>query len=126
MPGWRARAAVIAQAGGGWSDMEVVWHLHLPDVAAVDALIARGEIAWLRDPDTGCRLFPGVQFRSDAFRRDLLSVCAAFTVANGWTQWSVLVARHDALDGRSMLEALADGEVAACLEVAEAFGNTGA
>ncbi len=55
----------------------------------------------------------------------LAEVLAAFTVRDPWTQLSVLLSPQDALDGRSILDALHAGEVQAAVGVANSFGNTG-
>ena len=49
-----------------------------------------------------------------------------FTVRDGWTQLSIIMSPHDALDNRSLLDALKDGDIDAAVGVAASFGDTGA
>ena len=70
-------------------------------------------------------LYPLFQFDSPAVLVGLPEVLKAFTVRNGWTQLSVLLSPQDALDGRSVVDALKQGDVEGAVSVAATFGDTG-
>lgn len=119
----RAKAALIKRAGGALSATQAGQLLGAVTRQAVEKRRERGTL--LAVQMHGEYFYPLCQFDGDEVIEGLPSVLRAFTVKNEWTQLSVLLAEHDALDGRTVLQALEAGNVAAAVDVANSFGNTG-
>jgi hypothetical protein len=103
-----AMASLIAQAGGA---------VTAPDAAALLGGITRQAVEKRRERGTllavmlngECR-YPVFQFEHAEVLAGLPTVLKSFTVRDGWTQPSVLMSLHDALNGRTVVAALKDGE----------------
>ena len=120
----RAKLAVLERAGGA-ATVEQVRPL-LGDISrqAVEKRRERGGLLAVRIG--GEYRYPVCQFADGDVLPGLPEVLRAFTVRSPWTQLSVRGAEQDALDGRTVLQALRDGDVAEAVAVAASFGDTGA
>ena len=120
---YRAKSALLVRAGGTLSAAQVGELLGQVSRQAVEKRRERGTL--LAVQLRGEYHYPLCQFEGAEVIEGLPRVLKAFTVQNGWTQLSVLLSEQDALDGRTVLQALRAGEVAAAVDVAASFGNTG-
>lgn len=119
-----AKTAVLKRAGGAVTVEEARPLLGGVSRQAVEKRRERGTLLGLR---IGSEYrYPLCQFADGDVLPGLPDVLRAFSVRSPWTQLSVLVAEQDALDGRTVLQALRDGDVAEAVAVAASFGNTGA
>lgn len=119
----RGQADLLARAGGSVSAAEAGELLGNVTRQAVEKRRERGTV--LAVQVQGEYRYPVFQFEQAAVLEGLPAVLKAFTVRNAWTQLSVLLSRHEALEGRTVVEALRDGDVDAAVAVAERFGTTG-
>lgn len=119
----RAKAALITRAGGALTTAQVGELLGNVTRQAVEKRRERGSL--LAVQHRGEYLYPLCQFEGEEVVEGLPDVLKAFTVKSGWTQLSVLLSPHDALDGQTVLEVLRAGHAAAAVDVASSFGNTG-
>ncbi len=119
----RAKTALIDRAGGALSTAQVGELLGDVTRQAVEKRRERGTL--LAVQLRGEYYYPLCQFDGEEVIEGLPNVLKAFTIKNGWTQLSVLLSEQDALDGRTVLEALRAGEVDEAAAVARSFGNTG-
>jgi len=118
------RVELLEQAGGAWSTAQVAKAIG-SSRQAIDKRRRRGTLLALPTP-SGDYVYPTCQFAKDGRSLPgLQRVLAAFREPDPWTQLSVLAAPHDALDGRTPLEAIAEGDVDEAVAVAEGFGETG-
>jgi len=120
----QAKVAVLERAGGAVTVEEVRPLLGDVSRQAVEKRRERGALLAIRIG--GEYRYPLCQFADGDVLPGLSNVLRAFTMRNPWTQLSVLVAPQDALDGRSLLDALRAGDVDEAAAVAASFGNTGA
>ena len=118
----RAQASLIDQSGGAVTAVKAAKLLGKTR-QAVEKRRERGTL--LAVMAAGEYLYPLFQFDSPAVLAGLPDVLKAFTVRNGWTQLSVLLSPQDALDGRSVVEALKQGDVEGAASVVATFGDTG-
>ena len=118
----RAQASLLDQSGGAVTAIKAA-ELLGKTRQAVEKRRERGTL--LAVMAAGEYLDPLFQFDSPAVLVGLPEVLKAFTVRNGWTQLSVLLSPQDALDGRSVVDALKQGDVEGAVSVAATFGDTG-
>jgi|GEM_PF-4488369 len=120
----RARADLVIRAGGAVSAADSATRLGGIAVEVVEQRRTQGELlAVLLE---GEHRYPRFQFDNAAVLAGLPAVLQAFSVRNGWTQLSALLSPQDALDGRTVIDALAHGDVDAAIGVAAGYGETGA
>jgi len=120
---YRAQADLLTRAGGAVSAAEAGELLGNVTRQAVEKRRERGTLLGVQVQ--GEFRYPLFQIEQSTILEGLPTVLKAFTVRSGWTQLSVLLSPQDALDGRSVIEALRDGEVDAAAAVAASFGTTG-
>ena len=120
----RAKVALLWEAGGAVTVEDARPLLGGISRQAVERRRERGTLLGLKIG--GEYRYPLCQFGDGDVLQGLPDVLRAFTVRSPWTQLSVLISPQDALDGRSVLEALRAGDVGEAVAVAESFGNTGA
>lgn len=118
-----ARASLIAHAGGAITAVEAAALLGGITRQAVEKRRERGTLLAVM-LNGECR-YPMFQFEHAAVLAGLSAVLKAFSVRDGWTQLSVLLSPHDALDKRTVVDALTQGDVDAAVGVAASFGDTG-
>ncbi len=118
----RAQASRIEQSGGATA-AKAAELLGNVTRQAVEKRRERGRL--LAVSAGGEHLYPLFQFENAAVLEGLPDVLTAFRVRNGWTQLSVLISPQSALDGRSVVDALKQGDVDAAVGVAASFGETG-
>lgn len=119
----RAQASLIQQSGGTVTATKAAELLGQITRQAVEKRRERGTL--LAIMVGGEYRYPLFQFDSQSVLPGLQEVLKAFTVRSGWTQLSVLISPQDALDGRSLVDALKQGDVKAAVSVAATFGDTG-
>lgn len=119
----RAQADLLVRAGGAASATDAGELLGGVTRQAVEKRRERGTLLALNIQREF--RYPLFQFEQSAILEGLPDVLKAFTVRNEWTQLSVLLSPQDALDGRSIIDALRAGEVKEAAAVAASFGNTG-
>lgn len=119
----KAQASLVKRAGGAVTALQAAGLLGKITRQAVEKRRERGTV--LAVMASGEYHYPLFQFESPAVLAGLPEVLRAFTIRNGWTQLSVLLSPQDALDGRSVVEALKQGDVEGAVGVAASFGDTG-
>lgn len=120
----RARRALLERAGGAASVDQVRELLGGISRQAVDK--RRDRLGLLALRHGGEHRYPICQFHDGDVLQGFPDVLRAFTVKSPWTQLSVVVSAHDALDGLTIIEALQRGWVDEAIDVAASFGVTGA
>jgi len=68
-------------------------------------------------------LYPAFQFTEDGTLPGLARVLQAFQVEGPWTRLSVLLSPADAVDGRTPLGALRDGDVEGAILAVSTYGE---
>ena len=91
---------------------------------AVDKRRSRGTLLAV-PTGSGDYLYPACQLTPDGVIPGFENLLAAFKVEGPWTRLSLLLASSPALGGKSVLEALRDGEAEKAAAVVAAFGEQG-
>ena len=117
--------SLLQRAGGGLRVREVAQLLRMSPREVEEERAAKALLA-VRDPDNGGWIYPACQFKGGRLVSGLPQVLAGFTMQNPWTQLYVLISENPALDGRSPIQALAEGEADAVLSIARGYGEQGA
>lgn len=117
--------SLLQRAGGGLRVEEVARLLKLSEREVEQRRAAQSLLA-VRDSDSGTWIYPACQFKGGRAVPGLAQVLAGFTMQNPWTQLYVLISEDPALDGRTPVQALAEGETDAVLSIARGYGEQGA
>lgn len=115
---------LLREAGGAFTTSEVAQLLGISR-QAVDQRARRGKL--LAVPrGSGERLYPACQFDASGVLPGFGQLLAAFQVDDPWVRLSVLLDEDASLGGRTVVQALRDGDAAAATRVARGFGGQGA
>jgi biotin operon repressor len=121
--GAQVQRELLQQAGGGLSASQVGDLLGISR-AAVDKRRRQGSLLGLKLP-SGDFVYPAAQFVKNDVVRGLSDVLSAFHVEDPWMQLDALLARDEALGGRTAFEALAQGDVERVKLAVSSFGEQG-
>ncbi len=121
--GAKVQRDLLQQAGGGLSSSQVGNLLGISR-AAVDKRRRQGALLGLKLP-SGVFVYPSAQFEKNDVLPGLPDVLSAFHVEDPWMQLDALLARDEALRGRSPFKALADGDVERVKAVVSSYGKQG-
>jgi FixJ family two-component response regulator/biotin operon repressor len=121
--GAQVQRELLQQAGGGLSARQVGDFLGISR-AAVDKRRRQGGLLGLKLP-SGDFVYPAAQFVKNDVVRGLSDVLSAFHVEDPWMQLDALLARDEALGGRTAFEALAQGDVERVTSAVSSFGEQG-
>lgn len=121
--GARVQRDLLREAGGALSANDVGGLLGIGR-AAVDKRRRQGALLGLKLPK-GDVVYPAAQFGKRDVLPGLTEVLRAFRIQDPWMQLDVLVARDEALRGRTAFEALADGDVQLVKTVVSSTGEQG-
>ena len=121
--GARVQRDLLREAGGGLSASDVGTLLQIGR-AAVDKRRRHGALLGLRLPN-GDVVYPAAQFRKGDVVPGLEEVLGAFRIHDPWMQLDVLLARDEALGGRTGFEALAHRDLQAVKAVVSSTGDQG-
>jgi hypothetical protein len=122
--GVTVKQRLLESAGGGLTSSQVASALGITR-QAVDK--RRSRRALLAVPTgSGEYLYPACQFTADGVIPGIAEVLQAFQMQNPWTQLSVLLAPTPTLRGKTVLEALKDGEIKEAVSIVASFGEQAA
>lgn len=122
--GVTAKQELLRNAGGALTSTQVAQALGITR-QGVDKRRVRGML--LAVPSgSGDYLYPACQFTETGVIDHLDEVLKAMQVESPWMRLSFLLSPAPALGGRTVLEALAGGDIAKSLSLAAAFGEQGA
>jgi len=115
---------LLESAGGGLTSSQVASALSITR-QAVDK--RRSRRALLAVPTgSGEHLYPACQFTLEGVIPGIAEVLHAFQIKNPWTQLSALLAPAPALRGKTVLEALKDGQIKEAVGVVASLGEQAA
>lgn len=117
------KEALLEEAGGGWTALDVARHLGSAP-SEVDRLCRDG--ALLAVPHAEENRYPACQFTPDGIIPDLKEALNAFQVMDPWTRLSVLLSGVPMLPGMKVVDALRLGDRDAALHAVRTFGTHGA
>lgn len=115
------KSKLLDRAGGVLSTMEAAERLGVSPVA-VSARRRRGHLLAVTD-QAGQYLYPAFQFIGEGTLQGLAPVLRAFQVEGAWTRLSVLLSPADALNGRTPIDALRDGDTDSAVQAVSAYGE---
>ena len=118
------RRSLLASGGGGLTATQVASQLGT-NTRDVDQLRMSDRLLAVPDPNQNW-LYPAFQFKGNQVVPGLDDVIAGFAVRSPWTRLYVLTSRDPALSGRTLMEALADGDVEAVQKLVCGYGQQGA
>jgi hypothetical protein len=122
--GAAVKRELLESAGGALTSSQVASALGITR-QAVDK--RRGRRALLAVPTgSGDHLYPACQFTSEGVVPGMAEVLQAFRIQSPWTQLSVLLSPAPALDNKTILDALRQGETGKAAGIAASFGEQGA
>ncbi len=121
--GAQVQRDLLQKAGGGLSATKVGSLLGISR-AAVDKRRRQGALLGLKLP-SGDFAYPAAQFARNDVLPGLPHVLGAFRVRDPWMQLDVLLARDEALGGRTAFEALAEGNMERVKVIVSSFGEQG-
>ena len=121
--GAQVQRDLLREAGGTLSASEVGNLLGIGR-AAVDKRRRQGALLGLKMP-SGDFVYPTAQFAKNDALPGLPAVLSAFYIQDPWMQLDALLARDEALGGRTAFEALADGDVERVKTTVSSFGEQG-
>jgi len=113
---------LLKRAGGAWSAGRVAGALGLTR-QAVDKRRTRGTLLGL-PTGSGDYVYPRAQFTRRGVLRHVPDALQACRTDDPWTRLAILLEPADALGGRSVLQALRDGDVEPAIAVARSVGDT--
>jgi hypothetical protein len=119
--GAAAKVDLLERAGGGLTVGRVADWLEITP-AAVHARRQRGTLLAVPRAN-GEHLYPAFQFTGDGTLAGLGRVLQSFQVEGPWTKLSVLLSPADALDGRTPLDALRDGDIEGAVQAVSTYGE---
>lgn len=112
----------LAERAGGLLDTASVMDILDVSRQAIAKQVQRGKLLAVGG-GTGKYLFPAVQFTASGVITGLPEVLAAFNVESPWSRLALLLDTDPSLGGRSVIEALSDGDLDAVLDVVRSFGE---
>ncbi len=121
--GLLVRDRILAEAGGGLTAAQVAAMLHLSPQAVAKARASRRLLA-VAFSERKLR-YPVAQFRKGKPLPGLDRVLQASRLDDPWMELEHMTARHAALDGQSIFQALAAGRVEPAVEVMVSVGEAG-
>jgi hypothetical protein len=122
--GAAVKQELLESAGGGLTSSQVASALGITR-QAVDK--RRSRRALLAVPTgSGEHLYPACQFTLEGVIPGIAEVLHAFQMENPWTQLSALLAPAPALRGKTVLEALKDGQIKEAVGVVASLGEQAA
>jgi DNA-binding response OmpR family regulator len=121
--GAQVQRDLLRQAGGTLSASDVGSLLGIGR-AAVDKRRRQKALLGLRMP-SGDFVYPTAQFAKSNVLPGLPDVLGAFRIQDPWMQLDILLARDEALGGRTAFETLAAGDVERVKTIVSSFGEQG-
>ena len=121
--GLLVRDQILTEAGGGLTTAQVATMLHLSPQAVTKARSA-GRLLAVEFSERKLR-YPVAQFRKGKPLPGLDKVLGAARLEDGWMILEHMTAKHPALDGLSIFQALAAGRVEASIQVMASVGEAG-
>jgi hypothetical protein len=116
--------ALLARAGGGLTTTQVAQRLNVSE-HEVDELRATGRVLAVPDPDGGGWAYPACQFEGPRIVPGLSEVLSDFAVRSPWTRLYVLIGEDSALDRRTPIKALKEGDLDMVREIIRGYGQQG-